>query len=155
MKFPENIMAHIRVSWLDPRKMRQITVVGSKKMVIYDDVSSLEKIKVYDKRVKAIRRTHTFGEFNFAYHYGDVVIPHIQHEEPLRVQCQHFLDCIMKGNRPLTDGYSGMRVVQVLEAAQRSLNDNGRMVPIASPVPIARNGSGPKSIKSALETANV
>ena len=121
-------MAHMRLSWLDPRKTRQITIVGSKKMIIYDDVKNLEKIKVYDKGVKSIRRTHTFGEFSFAYHYGDVVIPHIQHEEPLRVQSKHFLECIVEGKRPRSDGYSGMKVVQVMEAAQRSLNDSGRMV---------------------------
>ena len=149
MKFPGSIMANMRLSWLDPRKTRQITVVGSKKMVIYDDVRSLEKIKVYDKGVKAIRRTHTYGEFNFAYYYGDIVVPHIQHEEPLRVQSQHFLDCILEGKRPLTDGYSGMKVVQILEAAQQSLTDNGRTVTIGS------NGTIPRAIKSVLETVNV
>jgi predicted dehydrogenase len=155
MKFPGRIMAHMRLSWLDPRKTRQITVVGSKKMVIYDDVKNLEKIKIYDKGVKAIRRTHTFGEFNFAYHYGNVVIPHIQLQEPLRVQCQHFLDCIAEGKQPLTDGYSGIRVVHVLEAAQRSLSDSGRMEPVASPLFKTTNGSARVSIKSALETTNV
>ncbi len=132
MRFPDNVMAHMRLSWLDPRKTRQFTIVGSKKMVIYDDVESLEKIKVYDKGVKAIRRTHTYGDFNFAYHYGDVVIPHIQHEEPLRVQCQHFIDCIVEGKKPVSDGVSGMRVVQILKAAQKSLKHDGRLISISS-----------------------
>jgi predicted dehydrogenase len=126
--FPNNILAHIRSSWLDPSKQRRITVVGSKKMVIYDDVEPLEKVKIYDKGVKAIRHTDTFGEFSFAYHYGDVVIPYIRFEEPLRVQCQHFLDCIRDGKAPQTDGYNGMRVVQVVEAAQRSLMNGGERV---------------------------
>lgn len=130
--FPDNVMAHIRTSWLDPSKTRRITVVGSKKMVIYDDVESLEKLKVYDKGVKAIRRTDTFGEFSFAYHYGDVVIPYVRFEEPLRVQSQHFLDCIREGKTPLTDGYNGLRVVQIVEAAQQSLQNNGDNVPLGN-----------------------
>jgi predicted dehydrogenase len=128
LMFPNNVMAHIRSSWLDPSKQRRITVVGSKKMVIYDDVEPLEKIKIYDKGVKAIRHTDTFGEFSFAYHYGDVVIPYIRFEEPLRVQCQHFLDCINEGRQPQTDGLNGMRVVQVVEAAQRSMKNGGNAV---------------------------
>ena len=125
LMFPNNVIAHIRSSWLDPSKQRRITVVGSKKMVIYDDVEPLEKIKIYDKGVKAIRHTDTFGEFSFAYHYGDVVIPYIRFEEPLRVQCQHFLDCIREGKQPQTDGLNGKRVVQVVEAAQRSMKSGG------------------------------
>lgn len=128
LMFPNNVMTHIRSSWLDPSKQRRITVVGSKKMVIYDDVEPLEKIKIYDKGVKAIRHTDTFGEFSFAYHYGDVVIPYIRFEEPLRVQCQHFMDCIHEGKQPLTDGHNGMRVVEVVEAAQRSMNNGGETV---------------------------
>jgi predicted dehydrogenase len=128
LAFPKNVLAHIRSSWLDPSKQRRITVVGSKKMVIYDDVEPLEKIKIYDKGVKAIRHTDTFGEFSFAYHYGDVVIPYIRFEEPLRVQCQHFLDCLREGTPPRTDGVNGMRVVQVVEAAQRSLKNGGGTV---------------------------
>jgi len=131
LMFPNNVLAHIRSSWLDPSKQRRITVVGSKKMVIYDDVEPLEKVKVYDKGVKAIRHTDTFGEFSFAYHYGDVTIPYIRFEEPLRVQCQHFLDCIREGKTPQTDGHNGMRVVQVVEAAQRSMKNGGETVMVA------------------------
>lgn len=128
LQFPNELLAHIRVSWLDPRKTRRITVVGSKKMVIYDDVESLEKIKVYEKGVKAIRHTDTYGEFTFAYHYGDIVIPYLRLEEPLRVQCQHFLDCIREGKRPQTDGENGLQVVRVLEAAQYSMDHEGQKV---------------------------
>jgi predicted dehydrogenase len=125
MRFPKNILAHIRMSWLDPSKIRRITVVGSKKMVIYDDVENQEKIKVYDKGVTAIRHTDTFGEFQFAYHYGDIVTPYIRFEEPLRLECVHFAECIREGKAPLTDGYNGLRVVEVLETAQRSLRNGG------------------------------
>lgn len=131
LMFPGNVLAHIRSSWLDPSKQRRITVVGSKKMVMYDDVEPLEKIKVYDKGVKAIRHTDTFGEFSFAYHYGDVVIPYIRFDEPLRVQCQHFLDCARDGRRPQTDGHNGMSVVRVVEAAQRSMKNGGETVYLA------------------------
>ena len=99
LRFPDNVLAHMRLSWLDPCKTRRITVVGSEKMVIYDDVESQEKIKVYDKRVDAIRHTDTFGEFQFAYHYGDVISPFVRFDEPLRVECNHFLDCIRRGKR--------------------------------------------------------
>jgi predicted dehydrogenase len=137
LMFPNNVLAHIRSSWLDPSKQRRITVVGSKKMVIYDDVEPLEKVKIYDKGVKAIRHTDTFGEFSFAYHYGDVVIPYIRFEEPLRVQCQHFIDCVREGKQPRTDGYNGLRVVQVVEAAQASLRlaANRRRVKTNGPAP--------------------
>jgi len=77
LRFPKNVMAHIRMSWLDPSKIRRFTVVGSKKMVIYDDVENQEKLKVYDKSVTAIRHTDTFGEFNFGYPYGDILAPYI------------------------------------------------------------------------------
>lgn len=130
LNFPNDILAHIRMSWLDPAKTRRITVVGSQKMVIYDDVENLEKIRVYDKGVKAIRRTDTYGEFQFAYHYGDQVIPYIRSEEPLRLECLHFIECIQEGRTPRTDGYNGLRVVQIIEAAQESLRHGGQLVAI-------------------------
>ena len=128
MRFPGNVMGHIRLSWLDPCKTRRITVVGSKKMVIYDDVEPQEKIKVYDKRVNAIRHTDTFGEFHFAYHYGDIVSPYFRFEEPLRVECNHFLECIAEGKVPQTDGYNGMRVVRIVESAQQSLKQDSQVI---------------------------
>ena len=126
--FPSGVLAHVRMSWLDPQKTRRITVVGSEKMAVYDDVEAHEKIRVYDKRVNTIRRTDTFGEFQFAYHYGSVVSPYIHFEEPLRLQCLHFMECVLEGKRPLTDGHNGLRVVEVIEAAQRSLDQGGAPV---------------------------
>lgn len=140
MMFPGNVLSHIRVSWLDPCKTRRITVVGSKKMVVYDDVESQEKIKVYDKRVNAIRRTDTFGEFQFAYHYGSVVSPYIRFEEPLRLECLHFAESIHEGKRPLTDGFNGLRVVEIIEAAQRSLKNGGFHELISPRLETAVNG---------------
>ncbi len=125
LKFPGNVLAHIHASWLDPLKTRRITVVGSKKMALYDDVESQEKIRIYDKGVQAIRRTDTYGEWQFSYHYGDIVTPYIRMEEPLRVECAHFLECIREHRQPLTDGWNGLNVVRVIEAAQRSLAKGG------------------------------
>jgi len=129
LTFPSGILAHIRLSWLDPSKTRRITVVGRQKMIVYDDVEAHEKLKVYDKRVDTIRRTDTFGEFQFAYHYGSIVSPYVRFEEPLRVELLHFADSVRDQRRPLTDGRNGLRVVEVIEAAQRSLEQGG--VPVA------------------------
>lgn len=128
LRFPSGVMAHMRLSWLDPMKTRRVTVVGSKKMVVYDDVALDEKIKVYDKRVDAMPHTDTFGAFQFAYHHGSIVSPHIEFEEPLRVECGHFVECIRSGDRPQTDAANGIRVVKVIEAAQQSMSMDGAPV---------------------------
>jgi predicted dehydrogenase len=146
LMFPNNVLAHIRMSWLDPCKTRRITVVGSKKMAVFDDIENLEKIKVFDKGVKAIRRTDTFGEFQFAYHYGDVISPYIHFEEPLRLECLHFLECIRENKRPLTDGYSGLRVVEIIEAAQHSLATGGNYISIKPLSPLGLNGKSASKV---------
>jgi predicted dehydrogenase len=125
MLFPDNILAHIHVSWLDPCKVRRITVVGSKKMVVYNDIENSEKIKIYDKGVDKPPYTDTYADFQFSYHNGDVLIPNIRFSEPLRLECQHFLECIQNRCEPLSGGRDGLEVVKVLEAAQNSLNKNG------------------------------
>jgi predicted dehydrogenase len=130
LMFPSGVLAHARMSWLDPRKTRRITVVGSKKMVVYDDLESHEKLKIYDKRVDAVGPTETFGEYQFAYHYGSVLSPYIEFEEPLRAECLHFLDCVANRKNPLTDGRNGAEVVAVVEAAERSLKNGGVEVPV-------------------------
>jgi predicted dehydrogenase len=126
MTLSNNVLAHIRVSWIDPCKTRRITVVGSKKMVVYDDVENLEKIKIYDKGVDTLPYTATYGEFQCSYRYGDVVIPSISFVEPLKLECQNFLDSIMQRENPVADGRSGLNVVKVLEVAEQSLYRGGR-----------------------------
>ena len=126
LSFPDNILGHIHVSWLDPCKVRRVTVVGSKKMVVYNDIESMEKIRIYDKSVEKPPYTNSFGDFNFSYHYGDVIIPNIRFTEPLKKECQHFLDCIRNHTEPLSNGQSGLNVVKIIEAAQRSLQENGK-----------------------------
>ncbi|HMD88225.1 MAG TPA: Gfo/Idh/MocA family oxidoreductase [Anaerolineaceae bacterium] len=125
--FPDNIMAHIHVSWLDPCKVRRVTVVGSKKMAVYNDIESLEKIKIYDKGVETPEYTNNFGEFNISYRYGDILIPNIRFLEPLKVECQHFLDSIHNQSSPSSCGEDGLHVVKILEAAQRSLDNSGHI----------------------------
>ncbi len=135
MRFGSGVLAHVRLSWLDPSKTRRVTVVGSHKMAIYDDLEIHEKIKIYDKRVDAIRRTETFADFQFAYHYGSVVSPYVELEEPLRLECQHFVECVRERSTPVTDGRNGVRVVRAIEAAQRSLRKAGVEVPVADDEP--------------------
>lgn len=125
LEFPDSLLAHVRVSWLDPTKVRRTTVVGSCKMVVYDDLKPMEKLKIYDKGVETPPYTDTFDEFQFNYRQGDVVIPNLQFKEPLRAECEHFIECISNGSRPQSDGNVGLTVVRILEAADRSLHDGG------------------------------
>jgi predicted dehydrogenase len=144
--FKKNRMATVHNSWLDPRKVREMTLVGSRRMVVYDDVAPLEKIKIYDSRVETPPHYDTFAEFQYAYHYGDMYVPYVRQEEPLKIECQHFLECIREGNRPLSDGVQGRQLVRVLEAASASLRRGGAAVSLAEPkerqpvTPV--NGSG-------------
>jgi predicted dehydrogenase len=141
LAFPEGVHAALHVSWLDPNKVRRITIVGSKKMAVYDDVETLEKIRIYDKGVDAPPHTDTFGEFQLSYRYGNITIPHLPATEPLRLECEHFLECIQTGATPLSDGLQGLAVVRALEGAQRSLASGGVMVPLET-VATRQNGTG-------------
>ena len=132
LSFSNQRSAIIHSSWLDPRKVREMTIVGSKRMIVYDDVATLEKIRVFDARVERPPHYDTFAEFHYAYHYGDVHIPYIKQEEPLKTECQHFLDCIRDGATPLTDGSQGLELVRILEASSESLKRGGSPVELAS-----------------------
>jgi len=130
LDFENGGFATIHSSWLDPNKIREMIIVGSKKMVVYDDNEPLEKIKIYDKRVEAPPHYDTFAEFQYSYHYGDMIAPYIKQTEPLKVETQHFLDCIKTGKLPETSGLDGLRVIQILEASSRSLKNGGAKVEI-------------------------
>jgi predicted dehydrogenase len=123
--------AMVQSSWLDPNKIRQITFVGTRKMLVYDDLEPLEKIKIYDKRVEVPPHYQTFGEFQYAYHYGDMYAPYLQMVEPLKVECQHFLDCIREGKPPISGGQEGLEVVQILEASSQSLAQGGKAIELS------------------------
>lgn len=127
MFFPGGVMAHVQASWLDPSKVRRMTVVGSEKMIVYDDVASEGKVKIYDKGVYR-KGDSIYGEFQYKVHSGDITIPKIDMSEPLRNECTHFVECVRTGATPRTDGENGLRVVQVLEAAQKSLDLGGETV---------------------------
>jgi len=124
-RFPDGVMADVRVSWLDPCKIRSITVVGSLKMIVYDDVEPVEKIKIYDKGVDVPPYSDTLEEFHLSYRHGDITTPAISSAEPLNLECTHFLDCIRYNKKPRSNGVVGLRVVRILEHAQRSLLNGG------------------------------
>ena len=129
--FAKQRTAIIHSSWLDPRKVREMTIVGSKRMVVYDDVAPLEKIRIFDARVESPPHYDTFAEFQYAYHYGDMYVPYIKQEEPLKTECQHFLDCIKHGTAPVSGGKQGLELVRILEASTRSLEKGGAPVELA------------------------
>ncbi len=132
LTFRRNRSAFIQNSWLDPRKVREMTIVGSKRMIVYDDLAPLEKIKIYDARVETPPHYDTFAEFQYAYHYGDVYIPYVKQEEPLKIETQHFLNCIREGKKPITDGQQGLELVRILEGSSTSLRQGGAPVDLTS-----------------------
>lgn len=128
LDFPGGVGASVHISWLDPNKIRRMTVVGSEKMVVYDDTSPDARITVFEKSVRKkvngqspLGNFADFGEFQLLVRAGDVFIPRIEFVEPLKVECQHFVDCIYSGATPLSDGKNGLQVVEALEAAQQSM----------------------------------
>ncbi|MFC1512085.1 Gfo/Idh/MocA family protein [Candidatus Latescibacterota bacterium] len=130
INFHNGGFATIQSSWLDPNKVRRMTFVGSKKMLLYDDTEPLEKIKIYDKRVDIPPYYDSFGEFQYSYHYGDIQIPYFKGVEPLKSECQQFIDCIKTGNKSESSGHEGMKIVKILEAASDSLRQRGSEVRI-------------------------
>jgi predicted dehydrogenase len=132
LRFPSGFLATIEVSWLAPRKLRRTVLVGSKSMVVYDDTSADEKIKLYDKGV-SLKNPETFGEYQLSYRTGEVVSPTIETTEPLLMEANHFLDCMERGLVPETDGAMGQAVVLALEAASTSMRNNGMFVDVSQP----------------------
>ena len=131
LNFAGGGLAIIQSSWLDPNKVRKITVVGNKKMLVYDDVSTEEQIRIYDKSIVVDKSGwDSFGDFQFKTRAGDVVIPNFKMNEPLKVECQHFLDCIKRDEAPISDGIEGLKVLKILNAAQKSLKEGGKLVKI-------------------------
>lgn len=133
LNYPNGIIAHIHASWLDPRKIRTITVVGDKKMLVFDDLNAGEPIRIYDKRVmkKKYRYDYdTFEEFKMIIQEGEVVIPKVKMVEPLKDECHHFLECLRRRKRPLSNGTEGIKVVKVLNAVDKSLKSNGKLVKV-------------------------
>jgi predicted dehydrogenase len=122
--FASGVIAHVEVSWLSPSKLRNTTIVGSRKMLVYDDNQNLEKVKLFDKGVN-YKDPETFGEYQLSYRAGDIVSPKLDSYEPLGAEMDDFLTCIREGGRPRADAWSGLQVVRVLEEAEKSLAAHG------------------------------
>jgi predicted dehydrogenase len=130
LKFPSGVIAHLHLSWLDPHKMRKLTVVGSQKMVVFDDMETDRKVTIYDKSVSAPRSTDSYGEY-VSVRFGDISIPRIANDEPLRLECQEFVDAISEEREPRCSGREGLAVVEVLAAMQASLEAGGQVMKLA------------------------
>jgi predicted dehydrogenase len=124
----KEVLAHVHASWLDPSKLRRTTVVGSRSMVVYDDLDSEAKLRVYDKGADPVQGG--FGEFQFRLRSGDMRVPRVDMAEPLAIELDHFVSCVETGGTPRTDAWNGARVVATLEAAQRSLDKGGAQIEV-------------------------
>lgn len=135
LRFPDNILAHIILSWLHPAKIRELTLVGSRKMAVFDDVDQASQLKIYDKGVdiQNLEKDQTwanFGEFKMKTRFGDILTPILDSREPLEFELSQFLECIKNGNKPRSDGESGLHVLSILQAASKSLKKGGKPVAI-------------------------
>lgn len=131
MGFPDGVVAHCHVSWVDPNKVRKVTLIGSQRMLVFDDLADEAKLKVYDKGVVKTPNGQLSGEFFFRLHSGDIYAPQVSTVEPLARECAHFIQCVQERKKPLTDGENGRQVVRILEAAQQSMDSYGAVVRIA------------------------
>jgi predicted dehydrogenase len=134
IEYPDGEGLHLHLGWLDPRKVRLMTLVGTKKMLVYDDVSLDAKIQLYDKGITNLHgfleAPESYAQFQFQIRQGDLTIPTFPFDEPLQNEIRHFIECVKSGRRPLSDGWDGLKVVRVLEAADLSLKQQGRPVDI-------------------------
>jgi len=126
--FENSCVAHINVNWLSPIKVRQTFIGGSRKMIVYDDLQPTEKIKVYDKGISVDQSPHAAHQLRIGYRAGDMWAPHLGASEALSIEAQHFVECVRSGTSPLTNGTTGLQVVQILEAASRSIAAQGNPV---------------------------
>jgi len=133
--FQSSCVAHVSVNWLSPIKVRQTFIGGSRKMIVYDDVEPTEKIKIYDKGITLNGSPEKAHQLRIGYRAGDMWAPHIPTKEALQTEVEHFVDCLRNGNRPISSGISGLRVVEVLEAASQSIRAQGK------PIRLKQNGS--------------
>lgn len=150
--YPDNVLAHVHVSWADPDKAREVVVVKSDKRIVFNDLNGIEQVRVFEKGVSPIEHEPlNYGEFRFEIRDGDIVSPHIEPVEPLKNQCRHFLDCVRTGKRPISSGVEGRDVVRVLEAVNRSMESKGLQVEVESKSEYAhKNGNTIKASASAV-----
>lgn len=130
--YDDNVVGHVHTSWADPHKVREVVVVGSDKRIVFDDLNSQERVRVFEKGVKRMDpQEGGYGEYQFLMRDGDIVIPNVEASEPLKNECKHFLECITLHCQPLTDGKNGLDVVRVMEAIDRSIELRGAPVEVA------------------------
>ena len=125
--FDNRIMAHIHLSWLDPHKVRRTTIVGKDKMAVFDDTETSEKLRIYDNHAE-MPPARSYGEA-IQVRFGDIVIPRVDMTEPLKLECRHFIECVSERKRPVSDAHDGLRVIRIIEAAQKSMEMDG--VPVS------------------------
>ena len=129
--YPDNVLAHVHVSWADPDKAREVVVVKSDKRIVFNDLNGIEQVRVFEKGVSPVEHELlNYGEFRFEIRDGDIISPRIEPVEPLKHQCRHFLECVRTGKRPISSGVEGRDVVRVLEAVNRSIECKGLQVEI-------------------------
>lgn len=129
--YEENIVANIHVSWADPYKVREVVAVGSRRRIVFNDLESVERVKVFEKGVLKEEDAGGYGEFRLLMRDGDIISPRVENTEPLKEQCLHFLECLTEGKKPLSDGYTGLDVIRVMLAADESLRMQGAPVEIS------------------------
>ena len=133
--YEDNIVGHIHVSWADPHKARELVVVGSDRRIVFNDLNGLEQVRIFEKGIRPVApEPVSYGEHQLQIRDGDILSPRIEVSEPLKNQCRHFLDCVIRGTSPMTDGRAGEQVVRVLEAVDRSLALKGSPVEVTTHV---------------------
>jgi predicted dehydrogenase len=125
LDFGDELMANIIVSWLDPQKVREMTFVGDRKMLIYNDLSPNEKIRIFDKGIEAPRHYDSFGESQYSYRYGDILTPMLDEREPLFTECRHFIECCQLGKSPRSGASAGAAITAIIGASQQSIDLGG------------------------------
>lgn len=128
LRYDDDVMANIHLSWISPVKLRQSYIVGHKQMVVYDDTHPTEKVKLYDMGVDLMEDPQTFGEFQLVYRSGDIHVPKLSSVEPLAAEIEHFLDCIQSRSIPRTNSNHAIRIIRMIEAAQKSLSEGGTVI---------------------------
>jgi len=136
LMYPNDIVGHMHVSWLDPNKVRQVTVVGSCQRIVFDDLSTVDRVRIFEKGVRAEpvaepQEIDTYGEFRLRVHDGDIISPRIETNEPLKEMCAHFIECLQTGATPITSGVDGLDVVKVLVTIDEALSSNKNYTSIA------------------------
>lgn len=131
LTYPGGILGHIHVSWIDPNKVREVVVVGSRERLVFNDLHNLDRLRIFEKGVAPVQsEVDSFGEFRLQIRDGDIVSPRIDTGEPLKNQCTHFVDCIANGTVPISNGQSGLDVVRTIVAIQESIRLHGSPVPL-------------------------